>query len=209
MRGDGQKEDRDEDAMMTHEDLRLTSDNVLNASRYAPSSALTRVRSATSAGSSSSSSPNSAGLYSVLTRRFCTCCALWFTRRCMIALGIRSCMLSRTIEKYDAMSDRIRLISISSRVVICVPLAETYTCNEPATRSSMVAENGEEEDVLPRCACPSFSCRTPRCSHHGFLPIAPTAARHPPHPTYPAQRPAHPCRPHWPLAEPQKPQQAQ
>src|SRR6266850_2767725 len=131
MRGDGQKEDRDEDAMMTHEDLRLTSDNVLNASRYAPSSALTRVRSATSAGSSSSSSPNSAGLYSVLTRRFCTCCALWFTRRCMIALGIRSCMLSRTIEKYDAMSDRIRLISISSRVVICVPLAETYTCNEP------------------------------------------------------------------------------
>jgi hypothetical protein len=43
----------------------------------------------------------------------------------MIALGIRSWMLSLTIEKYDAINDRIRPISISSLMVSCVPFAAT------------------------------------------------------------------------------------
>ena len=43
-------------------DLSVTSDRVLNASRYASSSALTRVRSATSASSSLRSSPKRSGL---------------------------------------------------------------------------------------------------------------------------------------------------
>lgn len=55
-------------------DFSVTSDSVLNASLYASNNAFTRVRSATSASSSFSRSPNRSGLYSDATSRFWTCC---------------------------------------------------------------------------------------------------------------------------------------
>ena len=71
-------------------------------------------------------------------------------------------MLSRTIEKYDAIRDRIRLISISFRIVIFVPVAETYVVWLSYHGSLfVVVESEEEENVPPRCGCPNFSCRTP------------------------------------------------
>ena len=39
----------------------------------------------------------------------------------MMALGMRSCMLCRTMEKYEAIKDRIKEVSISSRIVRLEP----------------------------------------------------------------------------------------
>ena len=84
--------------ILHYANFKLTSEIVLNASLYISNNAFTLVLSATSASSSFSMSTNSSSLYSNAMRRFCTCCAMWLMRKCMMDFGMILNWLLHNVE---------------------------------------------------------------------------------------------------------------
>lgn len=67
-----------------------------------------------------------------------------------MAFGMRSCMLCRTIEKYEDISERMRLVSISSRRVKLFPSEGICESIYVSPDSDLVEENETYSfNVLP------------------------------------------------------------
>lgn len=94
-----------------------TSPTILAASLYVAKSRSHFSLSALIPSSSYSISLNNSSLYSSLTSRFCTASLLWFTSKCITALGTWSAIDSRTMLKYEEMRRRISSVSRASRSV--------------------------------------------------------------------------------------------